>query len=45
MLAIGFYLGFLCCAIFAATKIAIAERGWCRHKGDCSDLLAGEWDE
>jgi hypothetical protein len=24
---IGFYLGFLCCAIFASTKIAKLERG------------------
>jgi hypothetical protein len=27
MLGIGFYVGFLACAIFAATKIAKLERG------------------
>jgi hypothetical protein len=27
MLAIGFYIGFLCCAIFAGAKIAKPERG------------------
>jgi hypothetical protein len=38
-------LGMLTVSLFALGRIARAERGWCRHKGDCSELLAGEWDE